>query len=272
MAAEFELHELAVEDAISAHQRPKLERYGDTLFVVLLPARYLDDVEKVEFGELHVFVGPNFVITIRHGRVARPGTGPAPAGGAPRTCCAWAPRRCSTRSSTRWSTSTPRSSPGWRTTSTRSRTSSSSGDPQVSRRIYELSREVIEFQRATHSAARHPARPGARLRQVRRRHRAAAEPARRRRPRRAAGRAGRRVPAAAAERAHGERHPGRAAAERGDAAADRGQPRPERGGQEDLRMGGHPVRPDPDRHHLRDELRRTCPNWAGRSATRWRCC
>ncbi|MEP6562712.1 MAG: CorA family divalent cation transporter, partial [Nakamurella sp.] len=60
VAAQFDLHELAVEDAISAHQRAKMERYGPTLFLVLLPARYLDDVEKVEFGELHVFVGPNF--------------------------------------------------------------------------------------------------------------------------------------------------------------------------------------------------------------------
>jgi magnesium transporter len=67
VATEFELHELPVQDAISAHQRPKLERYGPTLFVVLLPARYLDDVERVEFGEVHVFVGVNFVITKRVG-------------------------------------------------------------------------------------------------------------------------------------------------------------------------------------------------------------
>ena len=66
LAVEFDLHELAVEDAIMAHQRPKLERYDDVLFVVLSAARYLDDIEEVEFGELHVFVGPNFVITMRH--------------------------------------------------------------------------------------------------------------------------------------------------------------------------------------------------------------
>ena len=66
LAEEFDLHELAVEDAIVAHQRPKLERYDETLFVVLSAARYLDDVEEVEFGELHVFVGPNFVISMRH--------------------------------------------------------------------------------------------------------------------------------------------------------------------------------------------------------------
>jgi magnesium transporter len=62
---EFGLHALAVEDALSGHQRAKLERYGETLFVVLRPARYLDEVEMVEFGELHVFVGPDFVVTVR---------------------------------------------------------------------------------------------------------------------------------------------------------------------------------------------------------------
>jgi len=66
IADEFGLHPLAVEDALTGHQRSKLERYGDTLFVVLRPARYLDAAEEVEFGELHVFVGPGFVVTIRH--------------------------------------------------------------------------------------------------------------------------------------------------------------------------------------------------------------
>jgi magnesium transporter len=69
VAEEFGLHELAVEDAIVAHQRPKLERYGDTLFVVLRPARYLDAAEEVDFGELHVFIGPDFVLTVRHSEV-----------------------------------------------------------------------------------------------------------------------------------------------------------------------------------------------------------
>ncbi|WP_243063445.1 magnesium and cobalt transport protein CorA [Humibacter sp. RRB41] len=66
LAHEFNLHELAVEDAISAHQRPKLERYDDVLFVVLRAANYLDVPEEVSFGEVHLFVGPNFVITVRH--------------------------------------------------------------------------------------------------------------------------------------------------------------------------------------------------------------
>jgi magnesium transporter len=64
---EFGLHELAVEDAVSAHQRAKLEYYGETLFCVLHPARYIDETETVEFGEVHVFAGPQFVITVRHG-------------------------------------------------------------------------------------------------------------------------------------------------------------------------------------------------------------
>ena len=67
VAQEFGLHELAVEDAVKAHQRPKLERYGDTLFCVLRPARYVDASESVEFGEVHVFAGRSFVVTVRHG-------------------------------------------------------------------------------------------------------------------------------------------------------------------------------------------------------------
>ena len=67
VAREFGLHELAVEDAVHAHQRPKLEHYGDTLFCVLRPARYIDETEDVDFSEIHVFAGPGFVVTVRHG-------------------------------------------------------------------------------------------------------------------------------------------------------------------------------------------------------------
>ncbi len=62
---EFCLHDLAVEDAQKAHQRPKLEEYGDTLFVVLHTA--LLQQEKISFGETHVFLGMRFVVTVRHG-------------------------------------------------------------------------------------------------------------------------------------------------------------------------------------------------------------
>jgi magnesium transporter len=64
---EFNLHELAVEDAIKAHQRPKLEVYDDTLFVVLKTARYVDEVDEVELGEIQIFVGDGFIVTVRHG-------------------------------------------------------------------------------------------------------------------------------------------------------------------------------------------------------------
>lgn len=66
VAEELGLHELAVEDTLAGHQRPKLEHYGDHLFVVLRPARYIDESEKVEFGELHIYVGNDFVVTVRH--------------------------------------------------------------------------------------------------------------------------------------------------------------------------------------------------------------
>ncbi|MEO8263701.1 MAG: CorA family divalent cation transporter, partial [Pseudolysinimonas sp.] len=66
LADEFDLHELAIEDAVSAHQRPKIERYGDTLFMVLRAAHYDDAHERVDFGELHIFGGANFVVTVRH--------------------------------------------------------------------------------------------------------------------------------------------------------------------------------------------------------------
>jgi magnesium transporter len=67
IAREFDLHELAVEDAIKAHQRPKLERYGDTLLVVVKTAHYIDPTEVIEIGEILVFANPAFVITVRHG-------------------------------------------------------------------------------------------------------------------------------------------------------------------------------------------------------------
>jgi magnesium transporter len=67
VAREFRLHELAVEDAIKAHQRPKIEVYDETLFVVLKTARYHDDTETVEIGEILLFVGDGFIVTVRHG-------------------------------------------------------------------------------------------------------------------------------------------------------------------------------------------------------------
>jgi magnesium transporter len=67
ISREFDLHELAVEDAIHAHQRPKLEVYGDSLLVVLKTARYVDSEEVIEIGEVLLFVHPTFLVSVRHG-------------------------------------------------------------------------------------------------------------------------------------------------------------------------------------------------------------
>lgn len=62
---EFDLHELAIEDAHKAHQRPKVELYENTLFIAVHTAQLLDD--HVQFGETHLFLGERFLITVRHG-------------------------------------------------------------------------------------------------------------------------------------------------------------------------------------------------------------
>jgi len=148
VAEEFDLHELAVEDAIVAHQRPKADRYGDTLFVVLRPARYLDETEEVDFGELHLFVGKNFVITVRHSEAPdlsqvrrRMQRDPELLGQGPQAVLyavldavvdGYAPVVA-----------------GLQNDIDEIEVQVFGNEPGVSRRIYELSREVIEFQRAT---------------------------------------------------------------------------------------------------------------------------
>jgi magnesium transporter len=147
MADEFGIHEVALEDAIVAHQRPKLERYDDMLFVVLKAATYLDDVEEVEFGEIHVFTGPDFVITVRHSLTPDLGAVRRRMEGDPdllrlgpeavlyaivdSVVDGYAPVVA-----------------GLQKDIDEIETEVFRGDPSVSRRIYELSREVIEFQRS----------------------------------------------------------------------------------------------------------------------------
>ncbi|GAA2150977.1 magnesium/cobalt transporter CorA [Nocardioides koreensis] len=67
VAVAFGLHPLAVEDAFKAHQRPKLERYDDTLFMVLKTLWYVDEEDAVETGEVNLFIGSDFIVTVRHG-------------------------------------------------------------------------------------------------------------------------------------------------------------------------------------------------------------
>ena len=147
VAEEFGLHPLAVEDAIKAHQRPKIERYNGILFVVLRPARYIDESETVEFGETHAFVGENFVVTVRHGEAStldrvrrrlesmpellRKGTLAVLYAIMDQVVDDYAPVVA-----------------GLENDIDEIETEVFSGNAGVSRRIYQLSREVIEFQRA----------------------------------------------------------------------------------------------------------------------------
>lgn len=151
VADELNLHELAVEDALSGGQRAKLEHYGDDRFLVLIPARYLDETETVEFGELHVFVGANFVVTVRHsetpdlsrvrrhleedrpGRLAT-GTSAVVHGILDSVVDDYFPV-----------------ADGLDNDIAEIEDQIFAGDGNVSRRIYELSREVVNFQRAIRS-------------------------------------------------------------------------------------------------------------------------
>ncbi|MFE2285364.1 magnesium and cobalt transport protein CorA [Streptomyces sp. NPDC059443] len=148
LATEFNLHPLSVEDALEAHQRPKLERYGDTLFVVLRAARYLDALEEVDFGELHIFVGPDFLITVRHGA--------APDLSAVRRRMEESPELLSLGPEAALYAILDAVVDGYapvvegvQNDMDEIETEVFRGDPEVSRRIYELSREMVEFQRAT---------------------------------------------------------------------------------------------------------------------------
>jgi magnesium transporter len=147
LAAEFDLHPLAVEDAITAHQRPKLERYDTTLFVVLRAARYLDDIEEVEFGELHVFIGEDFVVTVRHAE--------SPDLAVVRRRLENDPQLLALGTESVLYAILDAVVDGYfpvvagiENDVDEIETQVFSGDPKVSRRIYELSREVIDFQRA----------------------------------------------------------------------------------------------------------------------------
>ena len=70
--SEFDLHPLAVEDAIHAHERPKLEVFGDMVFIVLKTATYVDPTEVIKLGEILIFLGHDYIITVRHGEASTP--------------------------------------------------------------------------------------------------------------------------------------------------------------------------------------------------------
>jgi magnesium transporter len=153
VAGEFGMHEIAVKEALKIHQRPKIERYGETVFVVLKAARYVEEREEVEFGEIHAFVGSDFVVTIRYGEASELGE------------------------VRRWAESRPdllRRGPyavlyaimdrivedympvvaGLEHDIDEIEVEVFGNKPDVSRRIYELFREVIQFHQATQPLAR----------------------------------------------------------------------------------------------------------------------
>lgn len=148
VAEEFALSHLAVEDALSGHQRAKLEHYGDMQFLVLRPARYLDDIEKVDFGEIHVFAGPDFVITVRRAespdlaRVRRRMEGQP-------EFLALGPDAVLYAILDQVVDEYEPVVAGLENDIDEIEDDLFSGDPGVSKRIYELSRQVITFQRAT---------------------------------------------------------------------------------------------------------------------------
>ncbi|MEO8273493.1 MAG: magnesium and cobalt transport protein CorA [Chloroflexota bacterium] len=148
VAEQFGLHEVAVEDAIVAHQRPKLERYGDMLFVVLRAATYLDDVEEVEFGEIHVFLGPSFVVTVRHSRTPDLSAVRRRMEGDPELL-ALGPEAVLYAILDSVVDGFAPVVAGLHKDIEEIEVQVFRGDPTVSRRIYELSGEVIEFQRST---------------------------------------------------------------------------------------------------------------------------
>lgn len=149
VAREFELPELAVEDAIAAHQRPKIERYGTTLFTVLRPAHYIDVTEEVEFGELHIFTGRDFVVTIRHAEtpdlaLVRQRLEEAP------ELLKLGPEAILYAILDQVVDEYAPVIVGLENDIDEIEDQLFKSDPSVSRRIYDLTREVIEFQRATH--------------------------------------------------------------------------------------------------------------------------
>ena len=205
-----------MEDAIKAHQRPKLERYGDVIFLVLKTARYIDPSERrSSSARSSCSSGDDFVVSVRHGEASALHGRAREARGRSRSCSR-GPGAVSTRSSTTSSTPTPRRMDGLER---RHRGGRAGGllraRSNPAERIYELKREAIDFsapRRRSSSRSSGSARAtttgdprGARLLP------------RRARPPDAGPRAARGLPRAAHERPGGEPRPGRRAPERGHA-------------------------------------------------------
>lgn len=249
LAKEFDLSPLAVEDTIIAHQRPKLERYGDTLFMVLRAAKYHDLQETVDFGEVHAFVGDRFVISIRH---------------------AESPDFSHVRSELEATPELLSAGPGVvmmrlldvivdeympvvrgiENDIEEIDAQVFTGNTGVGKRIYQLTREVIDFQRAV--------RPIGEICKGALHHRVggrAAAPPRHRGPLDRRLRTDRSHARCLGKRAHAPLDPAEPGRERADEGDERGCPQTGRGHAPNRRVGRRDLHAHPHHRHLRYELR-----------------
>ena len=255
--SEFDLHPLAVEDAIHAHQRPKLEVFDDMVFIVLKTARYVDPTEVIKLGEILIFLGHDYIITVRHGEASELG---------------------GVRRGLEDQPELLRHGPGAVLHAIVDRVVDDYGPalaglgrghrrgrgPGLLARAHQRRRAHLQAQargapvRARGGAAGRPGRP-ARARQVQRDPPGGAHLLpRRQRPPAARPRSARGLPRPAHQRPAGEPHPGQRAAERGHA--------------QDLGVRGDGGRADPDRRHLRHELRAHAGARLERGLPGARCC
>lgn len=153
VAQELELSPRVIEGAIKPQQRPKLVRYGDSLFVVLKTARYLDEPEKVEFSEVHVLVGKDFIVTVRYEEIPALEEVRRRLEGEPESL-RQGPQLILREIMDQIVDDYEPVLEGLGTDIQEVEVEVFGGNEDVSQRIYELSRELVQFQRATSPLAR----------------------------------------------------------------------------------------------------------------------
>jgi magnesium transporter len=161
VAQELELSPRVIEGAIKPQQRPKLVRYGDSLFVVLKTARYLDEPEKVEFSEVHVLVGKDFIVTVRYEEIPALEEVRRRLEGEPELL-RQGPQPILREIMDQIVDDYEPVLEGLGTDIQEVEVEVFGGNADVSQRIYELSRELVQFQRATSPLARALERGGER--------------------------------------------------------------------------------------------------------------
>ena len=152
VAGEFGLPESAVREALKSHLRPMVEHYGRTLLVVVMSARYVESSDAVEFGEIHAFMDPDFIVTARHGEVSGLGEVRRRVESDP-VLLKRGPAGVLEAVMERVVDDYETVVEGLGNDIDEIEGEVFAGHPGVSRRIYELSREVIRFHRATKQLA-----------------------------------------------------------------------------------------------------------------------